>query len=52
MKSFACPPNGVCSCDTDISGQVPDQISQLFDMYPDHNSVIFDDDGEYFVVNI
>ena len=52
VKSFACSPNGDCSCDTDFSGQVTDQISQLFDMYPDHNSIILKDDGEYFVVNI
>ena len=52
VKSFACPSNGICSCDTDISGQVPDHISQLFNIYPDYNRVIFVDDGEYIVVRI
>ena len=46
VKSFACPPNSVYSCDKDISGQVPDHISQLFNMYPDYNRVIFVVDDE------
>ena len=52
VKRFDRHPNGDCSCDTDFSGQVTDEISQLFDMYPYHNSVILDDEDECFVVNI
>ena len=49
VNSLPCPPNGDCSCDTDITSQVPDYILHLLSLQPDYNSVIFVDDDRYII---
>ena len=52
VNGFTCPPNGDCSCDKDFSGLVTPEIAQLFEKYPDYNSVIFTKEGEMVVISI
>ena len=37
-------PGGNCSCDTDFTSQIPEYINDLFNMRPDNNIFIVDDD--------
>ena len=44
LNSLPCVPGGICSCDTDFTSQVPEYILDLFNMMPDNNIIIVDQD--------
>ena len=44
VNTLPCTPGGDCSCDTDYTSQIPEHINYLFNMRPDNNIFIVDDD--------
>jgi len=44
LSTLPCTPDGVCSCDTDFTSQIPEYIIDLFNMMPDNNIIIVDND--------
>ena len=47
VNTLPCTPGGNCSCDTDFTSQIPEYINDLFNMSPDNNIFIVDDDIIY-----
>ena len=44
LNTLPCTPGGNCSCDTDFTSQIPEYIIDLFNMMPDNNIIIVDND--------
>ena len=44
VNTLPCTPGGNCSCDTDFTSEIPEYINDLFNMSPDNNIFIVDDD--------
>ena len=44
LNSLPCVPGGKCSCDTDFTSQIPEDILNLFNMMPDNDIIIVDQD--------
>ena len=44
LNTLPCTPGGECSCDTDFTSQIPEYIIDLFNMMPDNNIIIVDND--------
>ena len=44
LNSLPCKPGGKCCCNTDFSTQVPEYIVDLFNIMPENNIIIVDND--------
>ena len=43
LSTLPCTPDGVCSCDTDFTGQIPEYINDYFNENPDDTIFIVQD---------
>ena len=44
LNNLPCIPGGECSCNTDFTSQIPEYILDLFNMMPENNIIIVDND--------
>ena len=49
LYSLPCVPGGECSCDTDFTSQIPEDILNLFNMMPDNDIIIVDQDKYVYI---
>ena len=49
LYSLPCVPGGECSCDTDFTSQIPEDILNFFNMMPDNDIIIVDQDKYVYI---